>query len=142
MKFFVGIVGLVLLFATLWDAFETIILPRRVTRPVSVMVRVFYQRHLGDLGGWEPAVPVRESCARRTLSYLRPAFACWCLFATWALHADRRVRPACAGRLDPSVDDVRWAGIDVPEPILYLSGSDFLYAGAGRRRSAHDRWRA
>ena len=42
MKILAGILGLVLLFATLWDAFETIILPRRVTRPFR-LVRVFFQ---------------------------------------------------------------------------------------------------
>lgn len=42
MKILAGILGLVLLFATLWDAFETIILPRRVTRAFR-LVRVFYQ---------------------------------------------------------------------------------------------------
>ncbi len=34
MRIFAGILGLVLLLTTLWDAFETIILPRRVTRNV------------------------------------------------------------------------------------------------------------
>src|ERR1039458_1479529 len=42
MKLLSGILGLVLLLATLWDAFETIILPRRVTRPFR-LVRVFFQ---------------------------------------------------------------------------------------------------
>ena len=42
MRLFAGILGLILLLATLWDAFETIILPRRVTRRYR-FVRLFYR---------------------------------------------------------------------------------------------------
>ena len=42
MKLFAAIAGFVILFATLWEAFETIILPRRVTRPFR-LVRLFYR---------------------------------------------------------------------------------------------------
>src|ERR1700733_7960721 len=42
MKLFIAIAGFFILFATLWEAFETIILPRRVTRPLR-LVRIFYR---------------------------------------------------------------------------------------------------
>jgi hypothetical protein len=42
MKILVAIAGITILLITLWEAFETIILPRRVTRPVRI-VRIFYR---------------------------------------------------------------------------------------------------
>ena len=42
MKLLIAIAGLFILLATLWEAFETIILPRRVTRPIR-LVRMFYR---------------------------------------------------------------------------------------------------
>jgi len=42
MKLLVAIVGLFVLLVTLWEAFESIILPRRVTRPFR-LVRIYYQ---------------------------------------------------------------------------------------------------
>jgi len=82
MKVFVGILGLVLLFATLWDAFETIILPRRVTRPFR-LVRVFYQV---TWKFWVVAGRIfRSKKSREThLSYYGP-LSLLMLFATWAL---------------------------------------------------------
>jgi hypothetical protein len=81
-KLFVGILGLVLLFATLWDAFETIILPRRVTRSFR-LVRVFYQV---TWKFWVAAGGIfRSKKSREThLSYYGP-LSLLMLFATWAL---------------------------------------------------------
>jgi hypothetical protein len=81
-KLLVGILGLILLFATLWDAFETIILPRRVTRSFR-LVRVFYQVT------WKIWVVTgrmfRSKKSREThLSYYGP-LSILMLFATWAL---------------------------------------------------------
>ena len=42
MRLFVGIAGVVLFVAILWDAFETVILPRRVMRSFR-MARVFFR---------------------------------------------------------------------------------------------------
>ncbi|MGH9680381.1 MAG: potassium channel family protein [Candidatus Acidiferrales bacterium] len=82
MKLLVGMLGLILLFATLWDAFETIILPRRVTRPYRI-VRVFYQVT------WKLWVVMgkvfRSKKSREThLSYYGP-LSLLGLFVTWAL---------------------------------------------------------
>ncbi|HVS20748.1 MAG TPA: hypothetical protein VHD88_02810, partial [Pyrinomonadaceae bacterium] len=42
MHVLVGIAGIVLIIVVLWDAFETIVLPRRVTRRVR-LTRQFYR---------------------------------------------------------------------------------------------------
>lgn len=82
MKLLAGILGLVLLFATLWDAFETIILPRRVTRAFR-LVRVFYQITWKI---WAAASRMfRSKKAREThLSYYGP-LSLLALFTAWAL---------------------------------------------------------
>ena len=82
MKLLIGILGLVLLFATLWDSFETIILPRRVTRSFRI-VRVFYQV---TWKFWVGAGRMfRSKKSREThLSYYGP-LSLLMLFATWAL---------------------------------------------------------
>jgi len=82
MKLLVGILGLLLLFATLWDAFETIILPRRVTRPFRI-VRVFYQFTWKFWAG--AGKMFRSKKSREThLSYYGP-LSLLMLFTTWAL---------------------------------------------------------
>jgi len=82
MKILAGILGLVLLFATLWDAFETIILPRRVTRAFR-LVRVFYQVTWKLWGGASRLFHSKKS--REThLSYYGP-LSLLLLFTTWAL---------------------------------------------------------
>jgi len=82
MNLFLGIVGLALLFATLWDAFETIILPRRVTRSFR-LVRLFY-RVTWTI--WlSIARRIRGTKLReRSLSYYGP-LSLLGLFATWML---------------------------------------------------------
>ncbi len=71
-----------LLFATLWDAFETIILPRRVTRSFRI-VRVFYQLTWKIWAG--ASKMFRSKKSREThLSYYGP-LSLLMLFTTWAL---------------------------------------------------------
>src|SRR5258705_13068197 len=81
MKFFVGILGLALLFATLWDAFETIILPRRVTRKYR-FVRLFYRVNW-SIWSWIHGLIRSNKLRDRHLSYFGPLSLLW-LFATWA----------------------------------------------------------
>jgi hypothetical protein len=82
MKLLACITGLVLLFATLWDAFETIILPRRVTRSYRI-VRVFYQLTWKFWAGASKMFHSKKS--REThLSYYGP-LSLLMLFTTWAL---------------------------------------------------------
>src|SRR5579862_3571804 len=81
MKLFVAIAGFFILLTTLWEAFETIILPRRVTRPFR-LVRLFYQftwRFWATVTRMVRSSKVREAL----LSYYGP-LSLLGLFATWA----------------------------------------------------------
>jgi hypothetical protein len=82
MKLLIAIAGLFILFATLWEAFETIILPRRVTRPIR-LVRMFYRF---TWSGWAAANRLIRSKKVRDahLSYYGP-LSLLGLFATWAI---------------------------------------------------------
>src|ERR1700675_3079961 len=80
MKLLIAIAGLFILLATLWEAFETIILPRRVTRPVR-LVRIFYRltRTFWAAVNWL----LRTKTLREAhLSYYCP-LSLRGLFATW-----------------------------------------------------------
>src|SRR5579862_1244840 len=81
MKPFVAILGLILLVGTLWEAFETIILPRRVTRPFRI-VRIYYQI---TWKCWAATNRLFRSPKLREahLSYYGP-LSLLGLFATWA----------------------------------------------------------
>jgi hypothetical protein len=81
MKPLVAIIGLCILIGTLWEAFETIILPRRVTRRFR-LVRMFYQVT------WRFWAAVNrlfrsKKMADAHLSYYGP-LSLLGLFATWA----------------------------------------------------------
>src|SRR5579863_1034644 len=81
MKLFIAIAGLFILFATLWEAFETIILPRRVTRPIR-LVRMFYRvtwKFWAAVNSLIRSKKVRDA----HLSYYGP-LSLLGLFATWA----------------------------------------------------------
>src|ERR1700680_3293286 len=82
MKLLIAIAGLFILFATLWEAFETIILPRRVTRPIR-LVRMFYRvtwKFWAAVNRLIRSKKVREA----HLSYYGP-LSLLGLFATWAI---------------------------------------------------------
>jgi Ion channel len=81
MKLFIAIAGVFILFATLWEAFETIILPRRVTRRLR-LVRIFYRV---TWTGWAAVNRlIRSKMVREAhLSYYGP-LSLLGLFATWA----------------------------------------------------------
>src|SRR5713101_1731650 len=81
MKLLIAIAGLFILFATLGEAFETIILPRRVTRPIR-LVRMFYR------ASWKFWAAVNRLIRSKKLreahlSYYGP-LSLLGLFATWA----------------------------------------------------------
>jgi hypothetical protein len=81
MKLLIAIAGLFILFATLWEAFETIILPRRVTR-LFRLVRMFYRvtwRFWAAVNRLIRSKKLREA----HLSYYGP-LSLLGLFATWA----------------------------------------------------------
>ncbi len=81
MRLLIAIAGLFVLFATLWEAFETIILPRRVTRPIR-LVRIFYRvtwRFWAAVNRLFRTKKMREA----HLSYYGP-LSLLGLFAAWA----------------------------------------------------------
>ena len=81
MKLLIAIAGFFILFATLWEAFETIILPRRVTRPIR-LVRMFYRvtwKFWAAINRLIRSKKVRDA----HLSYYGP-LSLLGLFATWA----------------------------------------------------------
>ncbi len=82
MKPLIAILGLFILFITLWEAFETIILPRRVTRRLR-LVRTFYRVSWlawGAVNRLFRTQKMRDS----HLSYYGP-LSLLALFALWAL---------------------------------------------------------
>jgi len=82
MKVFAGILGLIFLLVVLWDAFETIILPRRVTRRFR-LARLFYRttwRIWSAIARRVRVAQIRESL----LSYFGP-LSLLSLFALWAV---------------------------------------------------------
>jgi len=125
MRLLVAIAGFFILFATLWEAFETIILPRRVTRRLR-LVRMFYRVTWGawaSVNGFIRSKNVRES----HLSYYGP-LSLLGLFATWAF------------LLVFGFAMLQWAAgtaINAPGEIptfrtdLYLSGTTFFTLGLG-----------
>ena len=109
----------------LWDAFETVILPRRVTRPYRLAR--FYFRTV-----WRTAAPIarsirsaklREAC----LAYFGP-LSLLMLFGFWAL-----VLVFMFALLHWSAESVRMASgqIGTFRADLYLSGSTFFTLGMG-----------
>ena len=125
MNIFVGMVGLVLLFATLWDTFETIILPRRVTRPYR-LVRLFYRVTWSI---WSAVSRRLRSTKLREahLSYFGP-LSLLMLFATWAftlIVAFALMQWAAGSSLHVSV------GPASIRTDLYFSGSTFFTLGLG-----------
>jgi len=125
MKLLIAIAGLFILLATLWEAFETIILPRRVTRPIR-LVRMFYRvtwRFWSSANRFFRSPKMREA----HLSYYGP-LSLLGLFATWAfvlilgfamLHWAAGSSINVTGQLPTFRTD------------LYLSGTTFFTLGLG-----------
>jgi hypothetical protein len=125
MKLLIAIAGFFILFATLWEAFETIILPRRVTRPIR-LVRIFYRV---TWTFWAAANRLIRSKKVRDahLSYYGP-LSLLGLFATWAF------------LLILGFSMLHWAAgsaINAPGETptfrtdFYLSGTTFFTLGLG-----------
>jgi len=125
MKLFVAIAGIFILFATLWEAFETIILPRRVTRPIR-LVRMFY-RVTWTFWALVNRLFRSQKLREAHLSYYGP-LSLLGLFATWAF------------LLVFAFAMLHWAAgsaINAPGEIatfrtdIYLSGTTFFTLGLG-----------
>lgn len=125
MKISICIFGFLILFVTLWDAFETIILPRRVTRPYR-LVRLFYRFTWGI---WKITARVFHTTKRREahLSYFGP-LSLLLLFVTWAflLIVGFAMLHFAAG----SAINVSGAPPNF-RTDLYMSGSTFFTLGLG-----------
>jgi hypothetical protein len=125
MRLLVGMLGLLLMFATLWETFESMILPRRVTRRFRV-ARLFYRvtwAIWSVFNRWLPSKKVRES----HLSYYGP-LSLLMLFATWALAlvvAFAMLHWAAGSSLNVLV------GAATFRTDLYLSGTTFFTLGLG-----------
>ncbi len=125
MRLFVGILGLLLMFATLWETFESIILPRRVTRRFRV-TRIFYKvtwEAWSTFNRWLPSKKLRES----HLSYYGP-LSLLMLFAIWAFAlvlAFAMLHWAAGSSLNVS------GGPATFRTDLYLSGTTFFTLGLG-----------
>jgi Ion channel len=125
MRVLVGILGLLLMFATLWETFESIILPRRVTRRFRV-TRLFYQVTWKVWAGVNRRLPsnkLRES----HLSYYGP-LSLLMLFTVWALAlvvAFAMLHWAAGSSVNVS------GGTATFRTDLYLSGTTFFTLGLG-----------
>jgi len=125
LKIFIAILGLMLLFVTLWESFETIILPRRVTRPFR-LVRIFYRV---TWTGWAAFNRLFHNKKLRDahLSYYGP-LSLLGLFATWALSlvvAFAMVHWAAGSALNSPGETPSFRS------DLYFSGTTFFTLGLG-----------
>jgi len=125
MRGFVGLVGLFVIVVILWDVFETIVLPRRVTRRVR-LTRVLYR------STWTPwsaiARTIKNNKRRETfLSFFGP-LSLLMLLAAWALG------------IVFAMAMIQWAiGSDISSlnapagffQDLYFSGTTFFTLGLG-----------
>jgi hypothetical protein len=125
MKLFACILGLTILFVTLWDAFETIILPRRVTRRFRP-VRLYYRT---TWAFWSRSNRLFHTKKRREdhLSYYGP-LSLLGLFATWAfvlVLAFVMLHWADGSAINTSGEKPSF------RTDLYLSGTTFFTLGLG-----------
>jgi hypothetical protein len=125
MKNFIGILGIVLLFATLWDAFETIILPRRVTRSFR-LVRLFYPVSWA-VWSWVARRLKSQKLREMHLSYYGP-LSLLMLFALWAF-----AMVVAFGMLQWAAGSALSGSGAAPSYLsdLYFSGTTFFTLGLG-----------
>ncbi len=82
MTWLMGIVGIVLIVTVLWDVFETIVLPRRVTRRVR-LTRLFYRITWRPV--WTFAQAIRKKRRRETLLGIYGPLSLLMLLTVWAV---------------------------------------------------------
>ena len=125
MKVLVGILGLALLLTTLWDAFETIILPRRVTRRYR-LVRLYYRVSWSTWSGIYDLLR-SQKLRDRHLSYFGP-LSLLMLFGLWAsalVLAFSMLHFAAGSAL------IVTGGSPSFRADLYMSGTTFFTLGLG-----------
>ncbi len=125
MRTLAGVTGAALLFVVLWEAFETIVLPRRVTRRIR-LTRLFYRstwRPWSALTGWTTSDKRRESWlgfyGPLSLLFLLSVWAAGLIAGFGLLHwaFGSRIQ---AGSANPGFGTV-----------LYFSGTTFFTLGLG-----------
>jgi hypothetical protein len=125
LKIFAVIAGALLVFMVLWETFETIVLPRRVTRQFR-LTRYFYR------STWEPWVvlaQMRRNKKKRDsmLSYYGP-LSLLLLFAFWAVtlvFGFGLIHYGLADKLNGALSSSDFAN------ALYLSGTTLFTLGLG-----------
>src|SRR5919205_4528413 len=125
MQLAISIIGLVLLFIILWDAFETIVLPRRVRSRVR-LTRLFY----GYTWAFWSAIARRIHLASRRdnfLSYYGP-LSLILLLAVWAVGMTFGFAMIHWGFGDTLAGS---SGAESFGGALYMSGSTFFTLGMG-----------
>jgi hypothetical protein len=120
---FPAIAGVVIVLGVLWEAFETIILPRRVARRFR-LTRVFY---ISTWFPWKAIARNFHSFKRREtfLSFFGP-LSLLMLFVLWAvalIFGFALLYHSAASRLDPVLSTFR--------TDLYMSGTTFFTLGLG-----------
>jgi len=125
MRLTTGITGLLLLFVILWDAFETIVLPRRVRSRVR-LARLFYGT---TWSAWSAIARRIHSADRRDnfLSYYGP-LSLILLLALWAISLTFGFAMVHWGFGDTLFGA---EGADSFGGALYMSGSTFFTLGIG-----------
>ena len=124
MRILIGAIGIVLIVGILWEAFETIVLPRRVTRKFR-LTRVFYRASWFPWSGIarsRPAGKAREA----SLSFYGPLSLLFLIFL-WAaclVIGFAMLHWSIGGTLDGSGGYT--FGLDV-----YMSGTTFFTLGLG-----------
>jgi hypothetical protein len=125
MHLLIGIAGTVLIVVVLWDVFETIVLPRRVTRRVR-LTRLFYR------ACWSPwsaiCRTISNSKRRETLLSIFGPLSILVLLTVWALAlltAFAMVHWAIGSRLIPASGPAGFFS------DLYYSGTTFFTLGLG-----------
>jgi len=125
MRWLAGVAGVLLVIVVLWDAFETIVLPRRITRRVR-LTRIFYRTT------WRPfrasARFVRAGGRRESyLSYFGP-LSLLLLLVLWAaaLVVGFGLLQYAGGSAVQMANEPAGLGMD-----FYLSGTTFFTLGLG-----------
>jgi len=124
MRWAVGVLGMVVLVGVLWDAFETIVLPRRVSRPFR-LTKLFYRSTWRPWRAVAPLLPRRRQDA--FLSIYGPLSLLW-LLALWAVGivlAFGMLQWSAGSALSMPGGDHGFA-VDV-----YMSGTTFFTLGLG-----------
>lgn len=81
MSIFLGIIGTLMIAGILWDVFETIVLPRRVTRRIRP-TRLFYR--FTWIPWWSLAAAIRDKKRRETLLAVYGPLSLLALLTFWA----------------------------------------------------------